>query len=50
MEIGSGAGFAFQGKDTTIFKVVYLLSLVKLIKLIYFYIDLYLIELPEIKL
>lgn len=49
-KLDQGAGFAFQGKDTTIFKSSLFAEFVKLIKLIYFYIDLYLIELPEIKL
>ena len=50
MEIGSGCRICFSGKDTTIFKSSLFAEFVKLIKLIYFYIDLYLIELPEIKL
>ncbi len=49
-KLDQGAGFAYQGKDTTIFKSSLFAEFVKLIKLIYFYIDLYLIELPEIKL
>ena len=44
------AGFAFQGKETTIFKSSLFAEFVKLLKLIYFYTDLYLIELPEINL
>lgn len=48
--LDQGAGFAYQGKYTTIFKSSLFAEFVKLIKLIYFYIDLYLIELPEIKL
>ena len=49
-KLDQGAGFAFQGKETTIFKSSLFAEVIKLIKLIYFYIDLYLIELPEIKL
>ena len=49
-KLDQGAGFAFQGKETTIFKSSLFAEFIKLIKLIYFYIDLYLIELPEIKL
>ena len=50
MEIRSSSGFAFQGKETTIFKSSIFAEFVKLLKLIYFYTDLYLIELPEINL
>ncbi len=49
-KLDQGAGFAFQGKETTIFKSSLFAEFIKLIKLLYFYIDLYLIELPEIKL
>ena len=49
-KLDQAAGFAFQGKETTIFKSSLFAEFVKLIKLIYFYVDLYLIELPEIKL
>lgn len=48
--LDQGAGFAYQGKYTTIFKSSLFAEFVKLIKLIYSYIDLYLIKLPEIKL
>ncbi len=49
-KLDQGAGFAFQGKEATIFKSSLFAEFIKLVKLIYFYIDLYLIELPEIKL
>ena len=49
-KLDQGAGFAYQGKETTIFKSSLFAEFVKLIKMIYYYIDLYLIELPEIKL
>ena len=49
-KLDQNAGFAFQGKETTIFKSSLFAEFIKLIKLIYFYIDLYFIELPEIKL
>lgn len=49
-KLDQSAGFEFQGKDTTIFKSSLFAEIIKFIKLIYFYIDLYLIELPEIKL
>ena len=49
-KLDQGAGFAYQGKYTTIFESSLFAEFVKLVKLIYFYIDLYLIELPEIKL
>ena len=49
-KLDQGAGFGFQGKDVTIFKSSLFAEVIKLIKLIYFYIDLYLFELPEIKL
>ena len=49
-KLDQGAGFGFQGKDATIFKSSLFAEVIKLIKLIYFYIDLYLFELPEIKL
>ncbi len=47
-KLDQGAGFAFQGKDTTIFKSSLFAEFIKLLKLIYFYIDLYLIDLPNI--
>ena len=49
-KLDQSAGFEFQGKDTTIFKSSLFAEIIKFIKLIYFYVDLYLIELPEIKL
>ena len=49
-KLDQGAGFAYQGKEATIFKSSLFAEFVKLIKLTYYYIDLYLIELPEIKL
>ena len=49
-KLDQAAGFAFQGKETTIFKSSLFAEFVKLLKLIYFYTDLYLIELPEINL
>ena len=49
-KLDQGAGFAFQGKETTIFKSSLFAEFIKLVKLTYSYIDLYLIDLPEIKL
>ena len=49
MKPDQAAGFAFQGKETTIFEQLFS-EFIKLIKLIYFYIDVYLIDLPEVKL
>ena len=48
-KLDQSAGFAFQGKETTIFKSSLFAEFIKLVKLIYSY-DLYFIELPEIKL
>ena len=47
-KLDQGAGFAFQNKDTIIFKSSLFAEFIKLLKLIYFYIDLYLIDLPNI--
>ena len=44
------AGFALQGKETTIFKSSLFAELVKLIKTIYYFTDTYIFNLPEIKL
>ena len=49
-KLDQAAGFAFQGKETTIFKSSLFSEFIKLFKFIYFYIDVYLIDLPEVKL
>ena len=48
-KLDQSAGFAFEGKETTIFKSSLFSELIKFIKYIYIQIDLYLIELPEIR-
>tara|TARA_A100001011_G_C13931327_1_gene683287 strand:- start:429 stop:584 length:156 start_codon:yes stop_codon:yes gene_type:complete len=44
------AGFALQGKETTIFKSSLFGEFVKIIKIGYYLIDAHIFDLPEIKL
>ena len=49
-ELDQYAGFALQGKETTLFKSSLFGEVVKLFKTIYYFVDTYMFDLPEIKL
>ncbi len=49
-ELDQYAGFALQGKETTLFKSSLFGEVVKLFKTIYNFVDIYIFDLPEIKL